>query len=73
MSSTCGEPVTQMITTSAACATSALVAHSFAPAARMSARRERSRFTFTASGKPLRARLAAMPWPMSPRPMKPMR
>src|SRR6185369_5797431 len=38
-----------------------------------SARRERSRCTMNESGKPFSSRCFAMPCPMRPRPMKPMR
>jgi hypothetical protein len=54
-------------------ATSALVATSFAPAARMSASGARLRLTRTVSGKPLVTRFFAMPWPIRPSPMKPIR
>ena len=46
---------------------------SFAPAASRSSSGLRLRCAHTVSGKPLVTRFFAMPWPMSPRPMKPMR
>ena len=46
---------------------------SLAPAASRSSSGLRLRLTRTVSGKPLVTRFLAMPWPMRPRPMKPMR
>ncbi len=73
ISSTCGAPVTQRNTMSDARATSALVAASFAPAAMRSSSGFLLRCARTVNGKPLVTRFFAIPWPMRPSPMKPMR
>jgi hypothetical protein len=65
-----GEPVTQRITNRRCLRR---VRGASRAGREMSASRERSRFTLTESGNPFASRFFAIPWPIMPRPMNPMR
>ena len=73
ISSTTGVSVTQMMTTSDFSAASAGVFASVAPRDFKSSTGARLRFPTTVKANPLAARLRAMPRPMAPSPMNPMR
>src|SRR5271166_5470287 len=73
IASTCGEPVTQRRTTSLFSAISRVLAASSAPRFLRSSTASRLRWASTVSGQPFSTMFFAMPWPMSPTPMKPTR
>src|SRR5271166_2147013 len=73
IASTCGEPVTQRRTTSLFSAISRGLAASPAPRFLRSSTASRLRWASTVKGQPFSTMFFAMPWPMSPTPMKPTR